>query len=363
MIQLEDYFDDKYIIKTVEKLHDNYKLIIHTYDTKLLSQKNTWEYTQGILYEGERLIGSIKRNYSHFPYTFFKKSNRTYFISGSSYMCQTIIDCETGQVYDNANTSDGFCWATYYPIDENTLCVLGCYWGGPCEYRFFDMTDPSKGWPQLKIDKSLRRYCYVLFNNDVGNMKNYSYPIIEGDNVIFTMKETRIKDGDIDMEYYQEYKYQDYYLKDTPEKIVKIEDSKSKIYYVPRSRLVLRREGATMKLVEFWRSEQQIEDDKEEDEDFDREIANKNKYKTSDKYKNYMKLLLDRFPKLEYKYRKIYSNTKCDIYVSKDNKTYKITFTLDDDLISIEHFNWKNNKDDMKVSNSDLNNLIDLIKF
>lgn len=266
MCESVDYYKEEFIIKTEEKQIDDYKVIIKEYDTKTLSGKNTWNFTQGFIYKNDVLIGSIKRNYSHFPYTLFKNKNKTYFISGSSYMCQTIIDCETGELYDNSSSSDSFIWASYYQINENTLCVLGCYWGGPCEYRFFDMTDPSKGWTQLKIDETLPRYHYVLFNNDVGNMKNYSKPEVEGDNVIFTVRETRIRDGDTDMEF-SEYKYQDYYNRDTPEKIIQIEDYKSKIYYVPRVKLVLRREGDTMKVVEFWRSEQQIEEDKEEDEE------------------------------------------------------------------------------------------------
>ncbi len=359
---MNDYFKDEYITKTEEKQHDKYKIVIHTYDTTKLSGKNTWNYTQGILYEGDKLIGSIKRNYSHFPYTFFKKQDRDYFISGSSYMSQTIIDCSTGQVFDNSNISDGFCWASYYPIDENTLCICGCYWGGPCEYRFYDMTDPSKGWSKLELDEKIPRYSYVLFNNDVGGMKNYSGPIIEGDNVIFKVRETRIKDGDIDMEY-SEYKYQDYYYKDTPEKIVKIEDHKNKKYYVEMSKLVVKREGNIIKLVDFWRSDKQIEQDKEEDEEFEKERKKKDKYILSDKYKRYLKLLEERFPVNQYKYREMYYNSRCDIYVSKDNKTYIISFQLDDSLTSIEYINWRDSNDKLKVSNIDLKNIIDLIKF
>jgi hypothetical protein len=362
MVKFEDYFQDEYITKTQEKQHENYKVVIHTYDTTKLSGKNTWNYTQGILYKDDKLIGSIKRNYSHFPYTFFKKQDKDYLISGSSYMSQTIIDCSTGQVYDNSDKADGFCWATYHPINQNTLCICGCIWGGPYEYRFYDMTDPSKGWPELKIDETIPRYSYVLFNNDVVGMKNYSDPIVEGDNVIFTVRETRIKDGDIDMEY-SYYKYQDYYLKDTPEKIVKIEDYKNKKYYVPRSKLVLKRVDDTMKLVEFWRAPEQIEDDKEEDEEFEKERKKKEKHTTSEKYQKYMKLLNEKFSEEEYKYRKMYYNTICDIYVGKDNKTYIVSFGLEDDLTSIEYINWKNNDDKFKISNQDLENIIDSIKF
>jgi hypothetical protein len=267
MTSEQDYYREEFITKTVEKTHGKYKVVIHNYDTAKLSGKNTWEYTQGILYEGDKLIGSVKRNYSHFPYTFFKKSDRDYFICGSNYQSQTIIDCLTGEVFDNSKTSNGFIWSTYYEINENTLCVCGCYWGGPYQYRFFDMTDPRKGWPELNLDENIPKYSYILFDHDVVGMKNYSKPLVEGNHIVFKVRETRIKDGDVDMEY-SYYKYQDYYLKDHPEKIIRIDDYENKIYYVEMSKLVVQRENNMIKLVDFWRSPQQIKLDEEEDQEF-----------------------------------------------------------------------------------------------
>lgn len=305
------------------------------------------------------MIGSIKRNYSHFPFTIFKKKNTDYFISGSSYMSQTIIDCQTRDVFDNSKSFDGFCWSTYYQIDENTLCVCGCFWGGPSEYRFYDLTDPSKGWQQINIDKSLRRYSYVLFNNDVGKQKNYSGPLVEDDKVIFTVREGRVKDGDIDMEL-SYFKYQDYYHRDHPENIVKIEDYESKIYYKPMSKIVLKREGDTMKLIYFWRSEEQIEMDREEDEEFEIEIRNEENFVNDDKYKRYLKLLKDRFPEPEYKYTIRYSPKECNIYVNLNQKTYIVKFGLNDLLASVEYLTHKDDK--LKASNLELENIIELMK-
>lgn len=255
----EKYFEPQYIVETKEISYKEYKLIIHTYDTTKLSGSNTWKYTQGLLFKGDLRIGSIKRNYSHFPYFFFEKKNKTYFISGSSYMSQTIIDCENGNVYESKDQSS-FIWTNYIPIDENTLCVCGCYWGGPYQYEFFDMTDPSKGWPLLQLDESIPKYYYILMDHDVIGQNNCSKPIIEGDKIIFHRRQARVKDGDVDMEE-QEYKYAKYYEDHNLASIRQKKDYQDMIYYHPMSKLVLKREGDIMKLVEFWRSQYQIEED------------------------------------------------------------------------------------------------------
>lgn len=255
----DEYFKDENKIETNIVNDGKYKLIIHKYDTKKLSGKNTWNYTQGILYEGDRYIGSIKRNYSHLPYYIFKKQNKDYFISGSSYMTQTIIDCQTGEVFENKNSS-GWIWATYHPIDDQTLCVCGCYWGGPYHYQFFDMSYPSKGWPQLEIDPEVPNYDYILLNNNLAYQTNYSGPIIEDDKVIFNIREERIKDEDLDLEWY-EFKYQD------RKNIKSRDDYKDKLYFAPMSKLILKRQDKTMKLIEFWRSDEQIRRDNEDQSD------------------------------------------------------------------------------------------------
>lgn len=259
MTDIEKYFDPQYIVDTKEILYKEFRLIIHKYDTTKLSGSNTWEYTQGILYKGDQIIGAIKRNHSHFPYYFFEKSNKTYFISGSSYMSQTMIDCENGNRYESKNESS-FIWTRYIPIDENTLCVCGCFWGGPYQYEFYDMTDPSKGWPFLKLDESIPKYYYILRNNDVIGQSNYSDPIIQKVKIIFETRQARVKDGDVDLEE-QEYKYEKYYENGDIKSVRQKKDYEDKIYYLPMSRLVLKREGDTMKMLEFWRSQRQIDED------------------------------------------------------------------------------------------------------
>lgn len=159
-----DYYQEQNIIKTVEHLFPSgkFKLTIHTYNTKAISGKSTWEYTQGIVtsMDNNQVVGFIKRNYSQFPYLFFIQNEVEYLVSGRSYMSQTIINCHTGEVYDNTDDPEraDYCWADIIQLDNNTVAVNGCVWGGGYKYTFYDFTNISKGWPQLNVTKEVVRY-------------------------------------------------------------------------------------------------------------------------------------------------------------------------------------------------------------
>jgi len=77
-------------------------------------------------------------------------------------MSQTFVNLDTGDIYDSTDQLKStkeykgglsFCWArSQISPDGNTLVVSGCIWGGPYEYKFYDFTDPSTGWPELETD-------------------------------------------------------------------------------------------------------------------------------------------------------------------------------------------------------------------
>ena len=100
-------------------------------------------------------------------------------------MRQTILDCETGQIYDNTDDpdADDFCWDEINQLDKNTIVVQGCYWGAGYEYKFFDFTNLSRGWPELKVedfvvDKSYTQ-CYSqtqhTVENDILTIKSFEH--------------------------------------------------------------------------------------------------------------------------------------------------------------------------------------------
>lgn len=134
-----------------------FKLLRRYYKTK----DGCWNYSRGTIYRlsDNKEICDIKRNYSGFFNSFVTKNDQEYLITGRSYMSQTIVNLDTGEEFEpegDQYNGYAFCWtgAKLSP-DGNTLIVEGCHWACPYEYRFFDFTDPSKGWKKLKIDNYL----------------------------------------------------------------------------------------------------------------------------------------------------------------------------------------------------------------
>lgn len=128
-----------------------YKVVIRQYGTK----PGCWNFSRGTVYrvsDGQQVC-DIQRNYSHFSVNFISKNGQEWLITGRSYMNQTIINLDTGQEFEPPCEEHGaeFCWVdAWLSPDEKTLVVEGCIWGAPYEYRFFDFTDPSKGWSEIE---------------------------------------------------------------------------------------------------------------------------------------------------------------------------------------------------------------------
>jgi hypothetical protein len=118
-----------------------YKLDIYKY----MTQEGRWNYTEGVItrLSDNKEIGSVKRNYSAFPYKFVDN----YLLCGENYQGYSVIDLEKEEhnVYfpDAGFKGHGFCWACIYDVVNNKLIVEGCYWGGPYEVVIYDFTNPT----------------------------------------------------------------------------------------------------------------------------------------------------------------------------------------------------------------------------
>lgn len=129
-----------------------FRLLIRHYGTK----PGYWSYSRGTVYQGDQEVCDIKRDYHSFTHSFIVKNGQEWLITGRSYMSQTIVNLETGQIYEPPGDqfeSHAFCWveARLSP-DERVLVVAGCHWACPYEFRFYDFSDPARGWPELKIE-------------------------------------------------------------------------------------------------------------------------------------------------------------------------------------------------------------------
>jgi hypothetical protein len=129
-----------------------YRLLIRSYH-----REPCWDYTRGTVTrvaDGAELA-DIKRNYPVFHHAFAAKGDREYLIAGHAYTSQTIVDLDGAAVYEPPGDHydpQAFCWALARPSpDGRTLAVDGCFWGCHYEYRFYDFTDPARGWPHLPI--------------------------------------------------------------------------------------------------------------------------------------------------------------------------------------------------------------------
>jgi hypothetical protein len=80
---------------------------------------------------------------------------REYRVSAREQTSQTIVDVTTGVEYRvGGDECDpvGYIWTGCDVSPEGTtLLVDGCIWASPYELRFFDFTDPSRGWPRLPV--------------------------------------------------------------------------------------------------------------------------------------------------------------------------------------------------------------------
>ncbi len=126
----------------------NFRLTIDSYSTG----KNTWAYTRGRVRPvgSRKLIADIKRNFSHFWYSWIRHSNgNEYLLCGEDYQGQTVVNLTRGTTNnffpDSGYEGHGFCWTAAFPSpDSKIIAVDGCYWACPYEIVFFDFTNPDE---------------------------------------------------------------------------------------------------------------------------------------------------------------------------------------------------------------------------
>ena len=344
---MSDIFVKENIIRTEEHFSPSrkYRLVIETYRT----HEGYSNYTKGTVYScctGE-WVGEIQRNYSIFPFLFFQKGQREYLISGRTYTTShTIINCETGHIYDNTDENenkDELCWSQMWQIDERTLCVLGCYWGGSYFYSFFDLSNLNCGCkiltPICLDGKSLPKHYYNILTNNNDDEKNYPHPYIKNGEITFVVRETRIygigirgtdiKEMDL---LYHDYKEQ---LKEDGYRIPFAEDKK---YYVEMVRMSFRRQNDNMVMTDFWRDIRQIMMDNDDIDTTEKIIQ-----KSSIMYLKIEKILQNKFP--NYTLNSYHRKNRCQIFVIPDytkSFCYRVEFSYEEGhLIKVTFVNWK----------------------
>lgn len=111
----------------------------------------------GRVYEGERLIATVRRNYHSFQFAFVEDhpSGGDYMVCGEDYQGQTVVNLKTGEVKsyvpEAAKHGVGFCWVNAELSPDNSMLLVdGCYWACPYEVWVVDFSDPmTLPWPVL----------------------------------------------------------------------------------------------------------------------------------------------------------------------------------------------------------------------
>lgn len=137
---IEPYFENENkFLKTEVSPCGKYTLDIFEIQTK----PGAWKFTRGIVKKDGAGIADIKRNYSSFWFTF----HDDYLFCGEDYQGYNIINLATGEnrLYldeKRARAGLGFCWyGCEVSSDKKVLAVQGCFWGGPTDIKFLDISD------------------------------------------------------------------------------------------------------------------------------------------------------------------------------------------------------------------------------
>lgn len=149
---MEKWFVEENRTQENRKVHTSpsgkYQLTVDSYATK----KGCWNYSRGRVYEGEKLVADVKRNYGHFPFAWAEKhtNGHDYLLCGEDYQGQTVVELDTGKRVDlepdeHMDKGFGFCWADIHPSpDKRVIAVDGCYWACPYEVVLYDFSEPMK---------------------------------------------------------------------------------------------------------------------------------------------------------------------------------------------------------------------------
>lgn len=135
-----------------EESFNGYRLVV----SKLATGENTWDYTQGDIYDqdGNKLF-SVIRNYHRFWFQWVGHPNgNTYFLCGEDYQGYSVINLTEGTKLDLQPGMAGysFCWDDVFVSPGGTkIAVYGCYWASSYELRIYDFSDPTNIiFPQLE---------------------------------------------------------------------------------------------------------------------------------------------------------------------------------------------------------------------
>lgn len=147
-------FDKKMTSNRIVEKFGNY-----TYELEHLSTPDKLHTCKATLYQEAEEPDSARKEIFTFNRDgrakggFFIKNGQTWFWSGRDYYSQLFVNLATGEVFEQTATGPAskFIWCDVnISLNGQVLAVEGCEWAARYEILFFDFSDPSVGWPNIK---------------------------------------------------------------------------------------------------------------------------------------------------------------------------------------------------------------------
>lgn len=202
-----------------------------------------WKFSRGVVTnQAGEVVADVKRNYSSFWFTWMEGhcDGHDYLFCGEDYQGQTLCQLDTGatrsEIPDEAIEGNGFCWAAATLLDSTTLLVEGCYWGGPYEYRLYDVSTPMDGWEEIDLEDAE--------GNPVTMDSGWhsAVTLVDGDICWTAQQEIYLPTGKT----VEEMDVQDDFLRSyVPPELLELRDDHHKTF---------RREGMVARLISEWKS-------------------------------------------------------------------------------------------------------------
>jgi len=150
--------------------------------------KGYWGYTEGVLYDGDEIIGAVKRNYPSLMFSWVTDhpDGHDYLVTSEIYQGQTIIRLDTRERVDYLGAEEvkgwGWIWASVKPSPCKTmLAVEGCVWGDIYTVKVFDFSAPFGTLELLFTSEGGEiRECYWNPDGTLAYEMEYEYNLVLG---------------------------------------------------------------------------------------------------------------------------------------------------------------------------------------
>jgi len=161
----------------------NYKVVI-----ELVKVEHPVERNVKLMDKDGKIIYEYTQIYSTSPCNQFVTINgQEWWIGGREYQLKLLVNCETGQIFDDPDnkeknlSSTEFIWGGNFKISPNGhfLLVVGCMWSFPYEWRLYDIRNMTL--PNLSEDEKEEIEDEIDAEDGIyiRNISLYKYLVIE----------------------------------------------------------------------------------------------------------------------------------------------------------------------------------------